>query len=60
MLALLALGVDGLMTDRPDILAEVLAADNTTHQSTNLNNSSQPERIPIRTYLLCRKACTEI
>jgi glycerophosphoryl diester phosphodiesterase len=30
MLALLALGVDGLMTDRPDILAEALAKDVTT------------------------------
>jgi glycerophosphoryl diester phosphodiesterase len=30
ILALLALGVDGLMTDRPDILAEALAKDVTT------------------------------
>ena len=32
MEALLALGVDGLMTDRPDILADVLAKDVTDHQ----------------------------
>lgn len=31
MEALLALGVDGLMTDRPDTLADVLASDNATH-----------------------------
>lgn len=31
MQALLALGVDGLMTDRPDVLADVLAEDVTTH-----------------------------
>jgi glycerophosphoryl diester phosphodiesterase len=31
MQALLALGVDGLMTDRPDVLADVLAEGVTTH-----------------------------
>lgn len=31
MQALLALGVDGLMTDRPDVLADVLAEDVMTH-----------------------------
>jgi glycerophosphoryl diester phosphodiesterase len=31
MEALLTLGVDGLMTDRPDTLADVLASENTTH-----------------------------
>lgn len=31
MQALLALGVDGLMTDRPDVLADVLAEEVTTH-----------------------------